>query len=73
MSLSGSMIALAAMVPAALNPSLVVEEKALIAQICGSGESAVIRLGPPDLPATVPAMCCAKGCHGKREHKPEKV
>lgn len=69
MSHLDSLVGLAAMIPAALNPSLAVEQKALETAICGSAKTVSIPLGPPDLPGTVPAACCAKGCHAKRLKK----
>ncbi len=66
MSHLDSLVGLAAMVPAALNPSLAVEQNTLVSKICGSGATVSIPLGPPELPGTVPAACCAKGCQTKR-------
>lgn len=61
-----SIIAAIAMVPAALNPSLAVQDKTLNALVCGSGQAVSIPLGKPDLPGSVPTMCCAKGCQSKQ-------
>lgn len=61
-----SLFAMIAMVPAALNPSLSLEQPSLAAKLCGSGATLSIPIGTPKLPGTVPSACCAKGCHGKR-------
>lgn len=61
-----SLVAMIAMVPAALNPSLSLEQPSLDTKLCGSGTALSIPLGTPRLPGTVPSACCAKGCHGKR-------
>lgn len=61
-----NLVALVAMMPAAINPSLAVEQESLSGIMCGSGASISIPLGPPRLPGTLPSACCAKGCHGKR-------
>lgn len=58
--------ALIAMIPAALNPSLSLEQSTIKALVCGSGKVISIPLGPPRLPGTVPSTCCAKGCHAAR-------
>ena len=59
-------VALIAMIPAALNPSLAVEQEALQGRMCGTGQLVSIPLGAPKLPGTLPSACCAKGCHSKR-------
>ena len=60
------MVALIAMIPAALNPSLSVEQEVMKGRICGGGQAISIPLGAPMLPGTLPSACCAKGRHSKR-------
>ncbi|MCP5397132.1 MAG: hypothetical protein H6918_10465 [Sphingomonadaceae bacterium] len=63
-------IAMAALVPAALNPSLImIEGKTLSSLVCGTGVTQEIPLSGPVLPGTAGAACCAKGCHSASEKK----
>ena len=59
-------VALIAMIPAAFNPSLTVEQETLQGRMCGTGQRVSIPLGAPKLPGTLPSVCCAKGCYSKR-------
>lgn len=65
MSGIAALMAFVAIIPAAMNPSLVVRDKSLSAFVCGSGATVAIPVGSPDLPGSVPSMCCAKGCQTK--------
>lgn len=65
MSGIAGLVAAVAIIPAAMNPSLVVQDKTLTALICGSGATVSIPVGSPDFPGSVPSMCCAKGCQSK--------
>ncbi|MBD3729620.1 MAG: hypothetical protein IE933_07935 [Sphingomonadales bacterium] len=58
-----------ALVPAALNPSLLATEMTLGAIVCGSGVTVQIPLGDPVLPGTLGSACCAKGCHSSERKK----
>lgn len=65
MSSTAALVAVVAIIPAAMNPSLVVRDKTLSALVCGSGVTVSIPVGSPDLPGSMPSMCCAKGCQTK--------
>ena len=64
--------ALVAMVPLALNPSLLVARTTLAVALCnGAGPGGVVRLplGPARLPGDTPGHCCDKACHGAGSRK----
>ena len=62
--LHSPLISLAALLPAALNPSLImIEGKSLSSLVCGTGVTQEIPLSGPVLPGTAGGACCAKGCH----------
>ncbi|MFZ1743564.1 MAG: hypothetical protein WAT93_11950 [Pontixanthobacter sp.] len=61
-------IAAIAMLPAAINPSLLVRQDELATTLCASGQTIEIPLGSPKLPGIVPSACCAKGCRSSRRN-----
>lgn len=56
------MVALAALVPAAANPSLLVRPEVLTLSMCGGG-TVTVPLDGPLIPGSNGTVCCAKGCH----------
>lgn len=56
-----------ALVPAAVNPSLLLRGETLAVTLCGGG-SASIPLDNP-LPGSNNAACCAKGCHSSEKRR----
>lgn len=70
--LFASTAAVMALVPAALNPSLLVRGESLAALVCGGGAAVQIPLGDPIIPGTVGSACCAKGCHSSEKKKKSK-
>ncbi len=55
------------LVPAAVNPSLLLRGETLTVTLCGGG-SASIPLDNP-LPGSNGAACCAKGCHSNEKRR----
>lgn len=68
MAVSAPILALAALLPAALNPALLDGGGSLAASLCGSGAtiSIPLRSAPPDPQGNA---CCAKGCHAGESRK----
>jgi len=62
------LLAVAALLPAAVNPALLVRGEVLTAGLCGGG-SVSIPLDNP-LPGSNGAACCAKGCHAGEKRRP---
>ncbi len=62
------LLALAALLPAALNPGLLAGGEALALTLCGSGATVSIPLenAPPDPQGKA---CCNKGCHSGENRK----
>lgn len=67
MILPAPWLALAALVPAAVNPSLLLRAEEISVTLCGGG-SVSIPLDNP-LPGSNGAACCAKGCHTGEQRK----
>jgi len=61
------LLALAALVPAAANPALLVRGEALDVTLCGGGSVSIPLENP--LPGSNGAACCAKGCHAGEQRK----
>jgi hypothetical protein len=68
----GTLFALVAMLPAALNGAAASAGRSMLVPIC-SGDGLVrmaeVPLDEPRLPGSDPAGCCAKGCHGSSSRK----
>lgn len=74
--MSGSLkfVAAVALMPAALNPSLIASASGITLALCGgAGGSVNVPLGGPSLPGSNGGACCAKGCHGSQERKRAKA
>lgn len=70
---AANILALAALLPAALNPSLLARDGAIFLSLCG-GASAVSISIPMDapLPGKDGTACCNKGCHSDEKRKRSK-
>jgi hypothetical protein len=68
-------VAAVALLPAALNPSLIASASGIALSLCGSAAGATVTVpaGAPSLPGTNGAACCAKGCHASQERKRGKL
>ena len=56
-------VAMAVLLPAALNPSLVASARGVTLSLCGgAGGSVTVPLGPPSVPGSDSGACCTKGC-----------
>jgi len=62
------LVALAALLPAAANPSLLLRSETMMVSLC-SGGVANVPLGAPILPGSKGGACCAKGCHSGERRK----
>lgn len=62
------MLALAALLPAAANPSLLLRSETMMVTLCGGG-LVNVPLGAPILPGSKGTACCAKGCHSSDRRK----
>lgn len=63
-----------ALLPAALNPSLIASAQGLTLSLCGSsGGTVIVPGGAPSLPGSDRAACCSKGCHSSQERKRTKL
>jgi hypothetical protein len=60
-------LALAALVPAAANPSLLVQGEALELALCAGGSISVPLDNP--VPGSQTSACCAKGCQSDEKRK----
>lgn len=67
-------LAALALVPAALNPSLVMAASGIVLDLCGqAGTSVTVPVRTPPLPGSDGAACCSKGCHSAQERKRGKL
>ena len=68
-------VATVALLPAALNPSLIASAGGITLSLCGAaaGANVTAPAGAPTLPGSDGAACCAKGCHTSQERKRSKV
>lgn len=56
-----------ALVPAAVNPSLLLRGETLSVTLCGGGNASIPLDNP--LPGSNNAACCAKGCHSSEKRR----
>lgn len=67
-------LAAIALVPAALNPSLVLAAPALVLGLCGqAGMTIAVPAKTPPPPGSDGAACCSKGCHSSHDRKRGKL
>ncbi len=67
-------LALIALLPAALNPSLAAAAPRIMLGLCGqAGGSVSIPTETPSPPGSNGALCCAKGCHNSQDRKRGKL
>ncbi len=66
-----TLLALAALVPAALNPSLALYRPGIPVALCGGSAGSVVEipLAPQRLPGSDEELCCGKACHGGSSRK----
>ncbi|MXO65146.1 hypothetical protein [Altericroceibacterium endophyticum] len=67
-----SFLSLTALLPAALNPSLIAQAEGITLALCGGAPdrpALTIPLDQPPLPGTPGAACCAKGCHSSEKKR----
>jgi hypothetical protein len=67
-----ALLALAALIPVALNPALAATGRSLLTPVwTGDGRVHLVRtpLDAPKLPGSDPAGCCVKGCHAPGARK----
>lgn len=66
-----TLLALAALVPAALNPGLVLHRPGIPVALCGGSVGSVVEIpvDPQPLPGSDEEMCCGKACHAGSSRK----
>lgn len=67
-----SILACAALVPAALNPALAAAPESMSIALCGGQGTAPavqLPLGPQPVPGEENGMCCGKACHTANSRK----
>ena len=69
MTLAAKLLMAGAIVPAGVNPSLLVVDSQIQLALCGQGLSSVSIPGQPLLPGSGSGLCCAKGCHTGQDRK----
>ena len=62
------MLALAALIPVAANPSLAAGAESLVLGLCGDADAVTVPMDNP-LPGTDRSACCDKGCHSSDKRK----
>lgn len=67
-------VAAVALLPAALNPSLIASASGITLSLCGgAGGTVSVPVGGPTVPGSNGGACCAKGCHTSQERKRAKA